>query len=227
MTASVQLEFLLVSADYPTLRAVKDGLKDLDANLGCMPTLESAREYIARRKIDGIILDLGMHSALELISHIRQGTANPHAVIFACVRGRQESAAAMEAGANVLLQKPLKIEDIVSNVTAARELMARERRRYFRYPVVLPVMIEDDGTEQRGTMVNLSEGGMAARVARVPPRDSLVGFSFQLPTRPGIRGKGQVAWTSDEGVIGVRFEFLRGDGKEHLLSWLALRKQGI
>ena len=123
-TLSTALEFLLVTAEYTILKTVTAGLKQFKANIGCMTTMDAARDYVGRRKVDGIFLDLQVESALDLITAIREGTSNRFAVIFACVGDRLESKAALRAGANVSLQKPLVLENISSCVAGARELAA-------------------------------------------------------------------------------------------------------
>lgn len=224
MTLSTALEFLLVSADYTTLKTVTAGLKRFGANISCMTTMDSARSYVGRRKVDGIILDLQVGSVLDLIATIRKGTSNRNAVIFACVANRQESNSALQAGANMVLQRPLEVESIIKSVGAARELMMKERRRYFRHAVSISVSITANKTEQPAMTVNIGEGGMAVRGVALECF-SLVDFSFQLPLGPTLSGRGQVAWTSEQGLTGIGFQFLRGTGKYDLLTWLSHREQ--
>jgi CheY-like chemotaxis protein len=224
ITSSPALEFLLVTAEYTILKAVTAGLKEFKANIGCMTTMDSALDYVGRRKIDGIFLDLQVESMLDLIAAIREGTSNRFAVIFACAGDRLESKAAQQAGANVLLHKPLVVENISTSVAASRELMMRERRRYFRHPVSMAVSLTANHKQQRAMMVNIGEGGMAVFGVTLEC-SSLVDFSFQLPVGPILSGRGQIAWTNRQGLMGIGFQFLRGTGKYDLLTWLSNREQ--
>ena len=132
--------------------------------------------------------------------------------------------AALRAGANVSLQKPLVLENISSCVAGARELMMRERRRYFRHPVSIPVSLTANHAEHRAMMVNIGEGGMAVHGVTMECF-SLVDFSFQLPLGPTLSGRGQIAWTNRQGLMGIGFQFLRGTGKYDLLTWLSNRER--
>jgi len=225
MNSPTTLEFLLVSSEYPTLKAVTAGLQKCGASLDCLTSADSARDYISRRRLDGVILDLEVASALDLIATIRQGTSNRYAVVFACAGDRLQSADALRAGANVVLHKPLTTENIVSNISAAQELMKRERRRYFRHEVTVPVVLTGSGKEQRAMMTNISEGGMAVHSTKTMKCPSLVDFSFQLPLGPALAGKGRIAWVNSEGGIGIEFQFLRGKGKNELITWCAHRER--
>lgn len=197
----------------------------MGAALDFVPTLDSARHYLERRKIDGIFVDPEVPGALELLYLIRQGSSNRYAVIFACVRSAKEASEMLGAGANTVLHKPLTAETVVSHITAAKEAMARERRRYFRHAISLPVSLTVAGTEHRATITNLSEGGMAVRVAKPLEHSSLVDFAFELSPGPAISGRGQITWANSGGIVGVAFHYLRGQGKDHFQSWLTERQR--
>ena len=107
MSKQVELEFVLVSSDYATKNAVSGGVKKYGAKFILVPTLESGRDCLNRRKIDGVFVDLEVSGALGLIEAIRNGASNSKAVIFACVTDSKEYPLALSAGANFLLRKPL------------------------------------------------------------------------------------------------------------------------
>ncbi len=215
------LEFLLVSNNYKTLSVVKGGFEELGAHFGFVPTSELAHDYIGRHKIDGIFVDFEVPGALDLIHSIRLGSSNRYAVIFACVRSATESTAMCAAGANFFLQKPLTVESVVSSITRAQDMMAREQRRFFRHPVSLPVLLTVNGTQQRTMMINLSEGGMAVRGAKQVACPSAVEFYFELSFGQTIRGKGRVTWANEEGMAGIEFLSIRDKGRDHLTTWLS------
>jgi response regulator RpfG family c-di-GMP phosphodiesterase len=223
MTSSTTLEFLLVSENYQTLTAVSQAIKQIGASLGFAPAADSAHEYLQRRKVDGIFVDMEVSGAENLIASIRQGMSNRHAVVFACVPSPTASPVVFVTGATFLLQKPLTMESVAANLNAAQEMMAREKRQYFRLPVNLPVFLMADGVEQRAMMTNLSEGGMALRLVKPLAHRSIVEFTFELSSGATIRGKGLTAWANNDGMIGLKFQFLRGDGASRLQEWLNAR----
>lgn len=225
MSESTALEFLLVSNNFKTLTAVTEGLKQFGASFGFVSTSDSAQRYIERRKLDGIFVDLEVPGALDLIQSIRQGSSNRLAVIFACVPDGKESAATLVPGANFFLEKPITAGSVVSHANAAREMMTRERRRYFRHPLSLSVSLKTDEGEQWARMTNLGEGGMAIHAVKRLTYSSLVEFAFELPLGQPINGKGMVTWANSEGLIGVKFQLIRGNGQNALQDWLANRQR--
>lgn len=73
MSTLTELEFLLVSNDYATLTAVSGGMKKYGAKFSLVPTAEAARDYLERKKIDGVFVDMQVSGTLELIEAIRKG----------------------------------------------------------------------------------------------------------------------------------------------------------
>ena len=152
MEATAALEFLLISNDHHTLTVVADGLQQIGMRFNFVPTSEGGRDFINRHKVDGIIVDLDVPGAQELILSVRHGGSNRDAVIFACLPRSSKSPVAIVPGATFLLTRPPTPESVVSQVSAARHSMLGERRRFFRYRVALPVYLRSDGEEQRVLM---------------------------------------------------------------------------
>jgi DNA-binding response OmpR family regulator len=225
MPNPLELEFVLVSGDYATMTAVSGGVKKYGAKFILVPTAEAARDCLNRRKIDGVFVDLEVPGALGVMESIRKGTSNAKAVIFACVLHAKEYTAALNAGANFLLRKPLNEDSIALHITIAKELLERERRRYFRHAVNLPVILNDGEAEQHARMTNLSEGGMAVRTAKALKHTSVIDFAFDLSTGASVTGKGQVGWTNTEGMAGIIQQSFHLMGREHLEAWLRAQEQ--
>lgn len=220
MPLSTELRILLVSNDYATLKTVKAAAAQLGAGLACMATCEAGCDYLGRRKIDCILVDLEMSGWQQVLDALCIGTSNHFAVAFACAGNRLAGKEACSRGAHIVLQKPLTVADVVSHVQSARDLMIRERRRYFRHQVYLPLTLTVNGAEQHALITNLSEGGMAVRVTRALECSALVDFSFQLRAGPVVSGRGNIAWRDREGMVGIGFQFLRDAGKDLLLAWI-------
>ena len=222
-TLPTTLEFLFVSTDPTSLQAVKSGATECGASLDCTSTLESARDYVAHHRVDGVILDLEASSTLDMISSIRQIAPNRRAFIFACVDNHSDSVAALRIGANVLLHRPLTTQNIVTNIRTFQVIMACERRRSLRHEVRVPVSLIVDDIKHSATTINLSEGGMAVRLSKVLQCSTFVDFLFQLPAGAYVNGRGRIAWADDSGLAGIQFQELRDKSRENLLSWLVTR----
>jgi DNA-binding NarL/FixJ family response regulator len=224
MRLPVELEFVLITSDYSMMHAVSDGVKRYGGKFVLLPAAESALDYLNRKKTDGVFVDLEVPGAIGLIQAIRRGTSNCKAVIFACGKDSKEHTLTLNAGANFLLRKPLTVDSVALHLTIAQELLVKERRRYFRYPVNLPVTLKEGEAQQRARITNLSEGGMAVHTIKPLSRAATVDFEFQLPLGMAIKGKGHVAWSNSEGVAGIAIQTFETKAKEYLESWLAAQE---
>ena len=225
MSIPLELEFVLVSSDYAMMNAVSAGVKKYGAKFLLVPTAQAARDCLKRRKIDGIFVDLEVPGALGLMEAIRKGTSNSKAVIFACVTDAKEYTSTLSAGANFLLRKPLHEDSVASHITIAKELLERERRRYFRHAVNVMVVLKDGEVEQHARVTNLSEGGMAVPTAKALRHSSVIDFAFDLRMGASVSGKGQVAWINAEGMAGIMLQTFHEKGREHLEAWLTAQEQ--
>jgi ActR/RegA family two-component response regulator len=225
MTPPLPLEFMLVSSDYAAAMAISRGIKNYGAKASLSPGADAARDTLRRRKVDGVFVDMELPGTLELIIDIRKGTSNSKSVIFACVLSSKESTVTLSAGANFLLLKPLAAESVALHIQIAKEMLEREHRRYFRHPVNLLVLLKNEEGEQRAKMVNLSEGGMALRPTRGLKHSSMIDFEFEVGFGAVVSGRGQVAWTSKEGMAGILIHTFQGKGRDHLEAWLSSREQ--
>jgi len=225
MSPPIELEFVLVSSDYSMVQTVSTGVKKYGGKFSLVPDAEAARDYLNRRKVDGVFVDLELHGAIALIESIRKGTSNSKVVVFACGGSSREHTSTLNAGANFLLRKPLSVDSAVLHITIAKELLERERRRYFRHPVNLSVLLKEGTAQQHARMTNLSEGGLAVRTVKPLSKGAAVEFSFALPLGVNLKGKGQVAWVNAEGVAGIAIQAFDGRGKEYLEGWLTAQEE--
>ena len=220
-----ELEFALVSSDYNAVTMVSKAVKRFEAKVLLLPTTNDARNTLGRKKIDGLFVDMDVPGTLDLIESTRKGTSNSKAVIFAFGGNPREAGQVLATGANFFLRKPLTEEAVVLHIQTSKDLLKRERRRFFRHDVNLNAILHDGTTEQPGRITNLSGGGMAVRTVRPLRQGATVDFRFELTPGMPVSGKGQVAWMNSDGMAGIVLQMLRGKGKEILDTWLESRER--
>jgi DNA-binding response OmpR family regulator len=215
------LEFLVVCGDHSLFETLAAAIHQVNGRLRGTPHAQTAADYVLRRKVDGIVIDMSLPGALELIGRVRGSSANRFSVVFACLGLTPETQVAIRAGANFVLRRPF-VPDRVANVfRAAAPTMAAEKRRYSRYPLMVPVELKIGERQVEGTMSNLSEGGMAIWSLYYHAPGSTVQFAFEIPFGGLIRGEGGVAWTNADGLAGIRFHALSDHARAHLAQWVA------
>ncbi len=216
-------EFLVVCKDRPVFKAVASAIRLVNGRLNCAPSASSALEYLRRRKIDGIVIDMNLQGSLDLIRRIRTGTSNRSSVVFACMGMLPETQHAFTAGANFVIHRPLISEKMAHMFTVARGMMTSDKRRYYRHQLMVPVEMNINGSDSECTMSNLSEGGMAIWSLNYHPPGTVLKFAFALPFGAEIHGQGEIAWTSPDGLAGVKFRILSDEIYTRLSDWIAQR----
>jgi len=214
------LQFLVISSDYNTLKSFTAAAQELGGQMDSTPSLSTANRFVERYRLDGIVIDMEMQGALDFIETIREGRSNRSSVIFACAGVPVEENSAIRAGANFVFHKPFSVQKILSLLSATAPVLTEEHRKFFRHPLVVPVSITYDGVQHRALTANLSENGMAIRSFRLFQAGAPVGFSFQLPSGPVIKGHGEIVWTDAGGSAGIKFSGISGCGQNDFVEWL-------
>lgn len=217
-TSAARLDFLLVSTDRSTPEAAQAALKTMARSLQCVDSVAAGREFVRTQKIDSVVIDLEIKTALKFIAEIRKGK-NARAFAFVCVSNDAESAVALRGGANALLTRPLSVEAMAATIGSFRSIIASEHRRYFRHAVTIPAVITLGEHSYQGIVENISQGGLAIRLPCLLPEASIVDFSFDLETG-AIEGSAQLKWENTESLAGMAFRKLVPKSKQQLMTWL-------
>ena len=143
-------------------------------------------------------------------------------MIFAVASGTSREQA-LQQGANFVFERPLEPKEIRRVLYAAYDLMARERRRYFRCTAELPVLLTQASasTDLRCTTINISSNGMALSTPfPINPGEEVRIILFLQATGPVVRANGTVVWDDKHGKTGLRFQCSIQRDQGELESWL-------
>jgi DNA-binding response OmpR family regulator len=224
----MNLDALLITHDASLLGVLRPALEKISVDVQISPELQGGRDMVARHKFDAVIIDCDdLMDGFGLLNTLRQSQSNAKSVVFAVVNGKTTTQEAFQSGANFVLQKPLTPLHASRCLNAALNFMVRERRRYFRHPVDIPLRISlPNNQELTATATNLSEGGMSIRTLAKLPKDAQAQFRFTLPgAKISLELKGQVAWTVGMGNAGIRFVEVPQSSQYQLEKWLTDRLQ--
>src|SRR5580698_4545442 len=191
----MNLETLLISRDAALLGVLRPVLEKISIDLQVCAGGPPGNDLLAKRKFDAVIIDCDdVQNGFDLLRTLRQTESNAKTVSFAVVNGKTTTQEAFQSGANFVLQKPLTPLHAARCFNAALNFMVRERRRYFRHPIDMPLRISlANNQELTATSTNISEGGMAIRTVSKLPKDTRARFRFTLPeTNLSFDLKGQI-----------------------------------
>ena len=219
---------LLVSADPVTIQQFSHALQELSISPDVCQEVPTAVGLLNRRKFDAVIVDLqlGEQSGL-ILDEVHLSPSNRTAVTFA-ISGSDAEGTAFRKRSEFVFERPLSTQSIRSTLKPAYGLILRERRRYFRYPISIPVVIlRRTMPELRCHSLNISEGGMAVSTFVPLIVGEEVQVQFTLPDHKGtFLAESKICWWKT-GHLGVRFMSLSQEHKSELQSWLSRKLEEI
>ncbi len=217
------MESLLLSRDTEVIRVLRPTLEKMSIAVEVCRGARSGSEILSSEKFDAIIVDCDdLQGGLDVLQGLRQTPSNKNSVTFALLNGKTTTRQAFEMGANFVLQKPISAMNALRCFNAALGFITRERRRYFRQPVEMPVvLLFNRGQELKATSTNLSEGGIAVRFRGKLPTAVISQVRFTLPgTNSCLEPKAELAWADGAGRAGIRFLELPQVSYDQLEKWL-------
>jgi diguanylate cyclase (GGDEF)-like protein/PAS domain S-box-containing protein len=213
---------LLVSADPATIQQFSLALRDLSISPDACQDAASAGLLLKSRKFDAVIVDLQLGGQSgQILDEVRLSASNRTAVTFG-ISDDLEDTAALRKKSQFVFERPLSPQSIHKTLKPAYGLILRERRRYFRYPVAIPVIIQRESMEEvRCNSVNISGGGMAltTQVPLLP--GELVRVHLTLPAHAAqFLAEATLCW-SRAGHFGLHFVSVSDEAKSQLQTWLS------
>ena len=160
-------------------------------------------EELGRAKYEAVLVDFDkVPETLSILARVRESPANRNAVVFAVASNSEHRQQALEQGANFVFERPLEIKEIRRVLYSAYDLLARERRIYFRCSAELPVLLTRvrATTDLRCTTINISSNGMALVTAfPLNPGEEVRIILFLHGSGPVVRASGTVVWDDSMG----------------------------
>jgi hypothetical protein len=213
---------LLASADPFTIQKLSHALQELSIAPDVCQDLSASIRLLNSRKLDAVIVDLqlGEQSALFL-EEVHLSPSNRTAVTFV-ISGSDAEDPAFRRKADFVFKRPLSAQSIRNTLKLAYGLILRERRRYFRCPISIPVTIlRQSMPEVRCDSVNISEGGMAVSTFVPLTPGEEVQVRFALPGHEvTFLAESRICWLKT-GHLGIRFVSLSQEHESELQDWLS------
>ncbi len=214
---------LLVSADPTTIQQFSLALRDLSISPDACQDAASASLLLKSRKFDAVIVDLQLGGQSgQILDEVRLSSSNRTAVTFGISNNDAGATAVFRQKSQFVFERPLSSQSINKTLKPAYGLILRERRRYFRYPVSIPVILQrESGEEIHCNSVNISGGGMALSTqASLLPGES-VRVQFILPDHEAqFFAESTLCW-SKTGSFGIRFVAVSDEHMSELQTWLS------
>lgn len=202
------LSALLVCADEVAAGVLRRVLDELNIRVESCPDTVRAGIRAAQERFDVIIVDgKSTSDVLSLLRETRLSRLNDSTLAVAVVPSQETIRELFSLGVNFVLYKPVAYERALSSLKAARAVMRKEKRKSARATVHTHATVDYANVEQeKATLIDLAEDGMAVLFGKKLPPTSKVYFQFKLPGQiASVRLSGQLVWQDWNGRGGVQF----------------------
>jgi c-di-GMP-binding flagellar brake protein YcgR len=219
----MNLKSLVLCSDEKIVRVLRRTLGDLEIGVELCANAESALRKLTRERFEAIIVDCSDKGSADVLSSARNALCNKRAVAVAIVDHAMGLRSVFDIGAHFVLYKPVSSERAKSSFRAARALMKRERRRNYRIPIRIPVVLKEVKTDitLKVTTTDVSEGGMAVSLPKHKRPTGRWQISFTLPgTEAALELPAEFAWEGTAALAGLRFLDVTPEAARYLQDWL-------
>ncbi len=202
------LSSLLVCADEATAQILRHVLEELEIRVESCPDVVRAGIRLAQQRFDVVIFDCESHADVPgLLGETRNSRLNDSILAVVIVKSQEGIREMFSLGVNFVLYKPVSHERALSSLRAARAIMWKDKRRSARASVHAHATVDYANVEQeKATLVDLAEDGMAVLFGKKLPPTSKVYFQFKLPGQSAsVRLSGQILWQDWNGRAGIQF----------------------
>jgi DNA-binding response OmpR family regulator len=203
----IAVRVLVVGQEIQTIDTLCHFMEKAAMYVEVCSDIGSATGQLCYSKFEGVAIDFKEKTEAEQLLARLHDTPSHGAVVLAILDRNDDAQSAFRAGANFILERPFAPKILVPTLKASYSLMLRERRRYFRCPVQIPVYLTVGSyTGIQANSVNISEGGMALVTEVALQIGEQLQLTMTLPgTNSPARMKGEVCWTDNNGRVGIQF----------------------
>ena len=233
MSERIRLEGVLLSCDAEVVSVMDQVFDNFEIEAEVCQEPLAALKAISQRKLDTVIVDWDRRDEPDrVLSALRTSEKNAKSTAVAIISGAPEMQAASRAGVNVMIYKPMNIDQATRCLRAAYGNILLQRRRSARFPVDIPVTGTLVGVGVvEGNIIDISAGGLAFACRQPVQNDQQLSMAFKLPeTAILIHVTGRVVhMVEKDGWRCVGMEFTSVPQREFmsLEQWLLTESQKL
>jgi hypothetical protein len=226
MTPDMKFEALLVSQDFQILQRTLETMEGLSIDVDVCGSSSRAFDLLTRRNVDLVILDYDEgNGTAEIAKTLSNSGARLKTTIAALVDGSPSGKQITEAGAHVLIKKPLTNNFKSYFRTLVYSRMVWDRRRHPRRAIRWLVAAKD---QKNGpipvTMEDISRAGIGLSFIGKLLVNDILTFRLLLPgTNQIIRFDARVLWRLPDNRAGAEFVRISTVDADVLDTWLQSR----
>ena len=154
------MHLLLLSHDMETVTAFRQSSGEMGIHLYLCDEAREARSALREHRYDAVVIDCDdTHAGRAVLKSVRQARANRAAVVLAILNGDTQGPAAVDMGANLVLNKPVSCDLARQELRRVRALVGVDERCFPRHAAQGTAYVSFGRTiDRRADITNLALG---------------------------------------------------------------------
>lgn len=195
----------LIGLDDHSNAMLRDSFKQFGIETAAFAHEDAAVRF-KKEKYEGCVVHLDPEVG-ALLAKIRGSANTQRMVVYGICGTAHEALRFSQFGINATFNDPLDRQNVLRVIRGTHLLVLHELRRYVRIPMVTEVKVKSDHDLFRGSMIEVSGGGLSMQIKAPLKLGDTVEVTFTLPNHKELCLKSIVAWMRpDFGTGGVRYE---------------------
>lgn len=213
---------LYVSDDSQAAKTLTEVLQRQSIDLMVCTGFAAACKELSRAKYHALFLDCDAARARDLLTLLKKSPSNKAAVVLAISSDKTPPRTPddVRTQAQFVMQKPLARAQVEATLRAARGLLLRELRQYYRHPLDAAITLTSDGKTLQAKANNISIGGVGIRSTEPVKLAGSVHVRLALSQGEIFESSGDFVWTDEQGCAGIRFRDVAPVFQGRLEQWL-------
>lgn len=182
-----------------------------------------AEALLGARKYNPVIVDCEERDdATQLLRSVRESASNHDSIALGLIDDAAHLKDAFSMGANLVLRKPISLDEAERILRTASSLVTRMRRRFLRHVIHTLAYAQLEGVDDVPMLLDVGEGGIAIQALEPMEERTSYSLRFTLPDSDDeFHAVAAVAWTDPSGRAGLRFLGMSPATRERLHKWLS------
>jgi CheY-like chemotaxis protein len=217
------LSSMVVSRDWQEVSVLECILGSLHMEVAVENEPQRALARLTKSKIDALIVDCDLNGSAQFLQNLQRTERRSNTVPLVIMGGPHCNQRLDDTGALFAFEKPISVEQAVRTLSAARSMILDGRLRYHRAGLEVPVSLNCKGQKRaEGHLVNVSQGGIQIHTEGFVESKRNLQVSFELPgARSALKAQAEIAWSDQQGNVGIRFVKIAPREQRTLQLWLA------
>ncbi len=220
------LRVMVVDDDVQALKLVRALIEPLGMEVVTFSDSREASENLTRQKFDGLFVDAQMPKLDGFgLARLARSSPSNNKVPLVMITGNDDAATmrkAYDAGITFFLGKPFSLAKMRGLLTALRDTMLKEKRRYARLPMKTTVQCRPNGETLTSTSINVSERGMLLEPSGGLQIASEISLQFEIPSGSTIlKPRARIVRKEAPDHMGIHFITLRRSELEAMQRYIA------